>query len=83
MKGASLISLAVLQLAFPGADALLLQKRDVPAVVGLDIQRKHVSDPVRQDQLRKRDKTVSQVLDNEVCLPILNGQVGFYYFVLS
>lgn len=79
MKFASLLSLVVLQLAFPGADAILLEKRDVPAVVGLDIQRKRASDPVRQDQLRKRGKTVSAVLDNTVCLPTLNGRSGIVF----
>lgn len=48
-------------------DALELRQRDVPAVVGLDFQRKHVSDPVTRDRVRrKRDKTVTETLDNEV-----------------
>lgn len=66
MRGVSLLSLTLF-LALPSVDALLLRKRDEPAVVGLDIQRKHVSNPVSRDhQRRKRVKTVDQVLDNEV-----------------
>ncbi|KAF4223719.1 hypothetical protein CNMCM6457_000001 [Aspergillus fumigatiaffinis] len=42
-------------------------KRDVPAVVSLDIKRSISSDPVARDRVRrKRDKTVGQTLDNEV-----------------
>jgi hypothetical protein len=65
MLGASLLSLALL--ICPPVEALWLRERDVPAVVGLDIERKHVSDPAGRDRARrKRDKTVSQLLDNEV-----------------
>lgn len=47
----------------------LLSPRDGnPAVVKLGIQRKEVRDPVKRDALRKR-QTVSQTLDNEVCIP--------------
>jgi RNase P protein component len=61
-----LLCLAV-SLATSSAGALELSKRDVPAVVGLDIQRKYVSNPVTRDRIRrKRDKTVSETLDNEV-----------------
>lgn len=50
-------------------EALILQRREVPAVVTLDIKRNDVSDPVMRDRARrKRDTTtVSQALDNEVC----------------
>jgi len=54
-------------LALP-AWGLTLHERDVPAVIGMDIQRKDIVDPVARDRIRrKRDKTVGQVLDNEVC----------------
>lgn len=67
MRGASLLLLA--SLIFPSGEALWLRKRDVPAVVGLDIQRRHVSDPAGRDRMRrKRGKVVSQSLDNEVRL---------------
>lgn len=46
--------------------SLTLHQRDNPSVVNLDIQRKDVADPVARDRLRKK-RTVSQVLDNEVC----------------
>lgn len=46
---------------------LTLHQRDVPAVVSLDIKRSIVSDPVVRDRVRrKRDKTISQTLDNAV-----------------
>ncbi|KAL1979536.1 hypothetical protein VTN96DRAFT_5598 [Rasamsonia emersonii] len=75
MRGASLLLLA--SLIFPSGEALWLRKRDVPAVVGLDIQRKHVSDPAGRDRLRrKRDKVVSQSLDNEETLYFCNITLG-------
>jgi hypothetical protein len=53
-------------LALP-ALGLTLHERDVPAVIGMDIQRKDVVDPAARDRVRrKRDKTVGQTLDNEV-----------------
>lgn len=63
----SLLLLATL--ALPALGRLTLHRRDNPAVVTLDIQRKDVADPVARDRMRrKRDKTVSQNLDNEVRL---------------
>lgn len=68
MRGAWLLSLAV-SLALRGACALSIHRRDVPSVVSLDIQRKDIADPVGRDQARrKRDLTVGQRLDNEVCI---------------
>ncbi|KAJ5092254.1 hypothetical protein NUU61_007124 [Penicillium alfredii] len=64
MKSALLLA----TLAIPAVGRLNLQKRDIPAAVGLDIQRKNVLDPAARDRLRKRAKTVSQDLDNEVCI---------------
>lgn len=51
------------------AKALVLQRREVPAVVTLDIKRNDVSDPVMRDRARRRrdTTTVAQALDNEVC----------------
>lgn len=67
MRGAWLLPLAV-SFAPHGASALTLHRRDVPSVVPLDIQRKDVADPAGRDQSRrKRDQTVGQSLDNEVC----------------
>jgi hypothetical protein len=47
---------------------VLQQKRDgAAAVVALGIQRNKIPDPVARDRLRrKRDRTVSQSIDNEV-----------------
>ncbi|GAE00272.1 hypothetical protein ATEG_05628 [Paecilomyces variotii No. 5] len=58
-------------------DALELRQRAVPAVVGLDIQRREIPDPVTRDNIRrKRDKTVTEVLDNEQTLYFANISLG-------
>ncbi|KAJ5099145.1 hypothetical protein N7532_006146 [Penicillium argentinense] len=64
-------------LALP-ALGLTLHERDAPAVIGMDIQRKDVVDPVARDRVRrKRDKTVvSQALDNEETLYYCNVTLG-------
>jgi hypothetical protein len=47
---------------------LTLHERDTPAVVGFDIKRREISNPVARDRARrKRSDTVSVGLDNEVC----------------
>lgn len=72
MKAVAFLYLAASLAA--SVDALQLRQRDVPAVVGLDIQRKEIPDPVSRDKVRrKRDKTVTEILDNEV-------QITFPYF---
>lgn len=53
-------------------DAIQLQSRtNGPAkVVGLDVVRKPVDDPLARDKsrrIRRRSKTVTATLDNEVC----------------
>lgn len=45
---------------------LTLHKRENPAVVQMDIQRKDVVDPVARDQTRRKRSTITQTLDNEV-----------------
>lgn len=45
---------------------ITLHRRDNPAVVQMDIQRKDVLDPVARDRVRRKRSTVSQALDNEV-----------------
>lgn len=71
MQGAWFLFLVV-SFALPGIHALTLNRRDVPSVVTLDIQRRDVSNPVDRDRARgKRDQTVSQRLDNEVCGRVL------------
>ena len=49
-------------------EGLTLQRRtNGPArVVGLPIQRKDILDPLARDRLRRRAKTISENLDNEV-----------------
>lgn len=66
MRRVSLLA-AVAGVLISGTGAIRLVERDVPAVVGLDIQRRFVSDPVGRDlQRRQSSKTVTEVLDNEV-----------------
>ena len=48
-----------------GSSAIQLVRRDAPpAVVALDIHRRHITNPVKRDQLRRRAQTVSETLDN-------------------
>lgn len=58
------------------AAALKLLPRETPRVVGLDIQRRHVPDPVAHDQLRRRQSTVQQTLDNLETLYFANATLG-------
>ena len=71
---AAIIAITLLTTA---TSALHLVPRDSPAaVVNLHINRKHVQDPAKRDQLRRRQtKTVSQTLDNEVSLNIVTPVV--------
>ncbi|KAB8237867.1 hypothetical protein ETB97_012911 [Aspergillus alliaceus] len=71
--------LALLAASFgcEGTAALTLHQRDLPAVVSLGIKRNDVIDPVLRDRMRrKRDKTVSQSLDNEQTLYFCNITLG-------
>lgn len=52
---------------------LTLHKRDNPAVVQMDIQRKDIVDPVARDQARRKRATVNQALDNEVSMKYYLG----------
>ncbi|KAJ6159806.1 hypothetical protein N7497_004343 [Penicillium chrysogenum] len=54
---------------------LALHRRDNPAVVQMDIQRKDVLDPITRDRRRKRS-TVRQPLDNEETLYFCNVTLG-------
>jgi hypothetical protein len=56
--------------------ALKLAPRENPKVVGLDIQRRNVANPVAHDQLRRRAKTVQQTLDNLETLYFANATLG-------
>ncbi|KAH6642809.1 aspartic peptidase domain-containing protein [Boeremia exigua] len=57
------------------AAALELAARENPRVVGLDIQRRNVPDPVARD-LRRRQSTVQQTLDNLETLYFANATMG-------
>ncbi|KAF3053666.1 hypothetical protein E8E11_010747 [Didymella keratinophila] len=58
------------------AAALKLVPRENPRVVGLDIQRRNVPDPVAHDQLRRRQGTVQETLDNLETLYFANATLG-------
>ncbi|KAL1607515.1 hypothetical protein SLS59_002483 [Nothophoma quercina] len=58
------------------AAALKLAPRENPRVVGLDIQRRDVANPVAHDQLRRRASTVQQTLDNLETLYFANATLG-------
>ncbi|OJD28240.1 hypothetical protein ACJ73_00370 [Blastomyces percursus] len=61
----------------PAINAIELVARASPSVVGLDIERKHVTNPIQRDRLRrKRDKVVGQLLDNEETLYFCNITLG-------
>ncbi|KAJ5545358.1 hypothetical protein N7535_006253 [Penicillium sp. DV-2018c] len=71
----ALILLAT-SLVLPGW-GLTLHRREVPAVVQMDIQRRDVLDPVTRDRVRrKRTSTVNQALDNEETLYLCNVTLG-------
>ncbi|KGO63681.1 Peptidase A1 [Penicillium italicum] len=55
---------------------ITLHRRDNPAVVQMDIQRKNVLDPVARDRARRKRSTVSQALDNEETLYFCNVTLG-------
>ena len=83
MKGSIAIVFVTGLLAASAVGLNLVSQRDAsPAVVGLNIQRKDVKDPIARDALRKRSplskrqQTVSETLDNEEALYFANVTVG-------
>lgn len=54
----------------------LVQRDAAPAVIGLDIQRRHVENPVARDRLRRRAGTVLETLDNLETLYFANASLG-------
>jgi RNase P protein component len=49
-------------------EAIQLQRRTdgPPRVVGFDVERRAVSNPLKRDRIRRRSNTVTATLDNEV-----------------
>lgn len=76
MKHISTLALAAT--TFIGAEAITLQKRvnAPPKVVEDEIERKHVSNPLKRDQIRRRANTISETLDNEQTLYFANASLG-------
>ncbi|KAL4926541.1 pepsin-like aspartic protease [Aspergillus undulatus] len=55
----------------------LIRQNNSPTVVELDLHRNEIPDPVARDQARrKRDKAVSQLIDNEETLYFCNVTIG-------
>lgn len=68
MRGATLTALVAASLATTSSALYLAERTDaLPAVVGLNIQRKHVHNPAQRD-LQRRQQVVSETLDNLVSL---------------
>ena len=76
MKGIAAAALAAGLLASSSA-AIQLAERESPNVVGLDIMRRAVENPVKRDALRRRQsKTVTETLTNEATLYYANVSIG-------
>lgn len=82
MRGATATAFVVGLLATSNFGLTILAERDsLPAVIGLQTQRRDVKDPIARDALRKRGplrkrQTVSQTLDNEEALYFANVTIG-------
>ncbi|KAH3915208.1 hypothetical protein HBI56_014180 [Parastagonospora nodorum] len=72
MKSSALFSATLVSLA----GAVSLVPRENPNVIGLNIQRRHVANPVEHDRLRRRAGTVQQTLDNLETLYYANASLG-------
>ncbi|KAM3081002.1 hypothetical protein ACMFMG_004962 [Clarireedia jacksonii] len=59
-------------------EAIQLQRRTdgPPRVVGFDVERRTVSNPLTRDRIRRRSNTVTATLDNEQTLYFANGTLG-------
>ncbi|KAF1844883.1 acid protease [Cucurbitaria berberidis CBS 394.84] len=68
-------ALLAAQLVSSAVAIQLAPRGEYPRVVGLDIQRRHVVNPVAHDRLRRR-KTVQQTLDNLDTLYFANASLG-------
>ena len=76
MKSLKVTALAAGFLASTSA-AIQLLERASPNVVGLDITRRHVQNPVKRDALRRRQsQTVTASLTNEATLYYANVSIG-------
>lgn len=75
MKCTTIVALVATMMT--SAEGINLRKRTdgAPRVVGMETQRKTVTDPNKRDQLRRRG-TVSANLDNEETLYFINATIG-------
>ncbi|KAI9741821.1 MAG: hypothetical protein M1834_000207 [Cirrosporium novae-zelandiae] len=71
-----LLILATGAVLVASSQAIHLRQRDNPAVVGLDIERKPISNPLARDQRRRKRDTISETLDNEETLYYANITIG-------
>lgn len=67
MKSTSVAALVAGVLS-TSADALAIRdsKTALSGIVAMDVQRRHVADPVKRDSIRRRSGSVEASLDNEV-----------------
>ncbi|KAI0841573.1 acid protease [Hypoxylon sp. FL0890] len=71
----TVLALAASILAVPTAARNIPSTIGQPKVISLATQRKHISNPIRRDRIRRRD-TVRAELDNEETLYFVNGTIG-------
>ena len=64
MKGVAVAAVVAGVLCTSSNGIQLIRRDATPAVVALDVHRRHVANPVKRDQLRRRAQTVSETLDN-------------------
>lgn len=77
MKSASVAALVAGVLS-TSADALAIRdsKTASSGVVAMDVQRRHIADPVKRDSIRRRSGSVEASLDNEETLYFVNASIG-------
>ncbi|KAF2491448.1 candidapepsin-4 precursor [Lophium mytilinum] len=57
-------------------EAINLVQRDAPSVISLDIERRHVEDPLLRERIRRKRDTVQETLDNLETLYFANASLG-------
>jgi hypothetical protein len=77
MRTSTVVALAASVLS-TSTDALTVQERAAESakVVGMSLERRAVSDPIKRDRLRRRGE-VKATLDNEVCGPRDGAQCAY------
>ncbi|KAF2221305.1 aspartic peptidase domain-containing protein [Elsinoe ampelina] len=77
MRSFGLLALASALISSTSAVSLQERSDALPKVFHASIERRHVSNPLRRDRLRRRQsKVIEQVLDNEETLYYANASLG-------